>query len=335
MGQVDATGAEPNAVDGTSNGATGTNYGVYGTDASASGYGGYFTNTNSGDSLLTEKGTVILGAGGTAFSDMGTCSVSSFTPSTGNTNVTCTGVPASTSVAVTCSASAPFSTLTGNGLISRATGTASQIAVSILLANTTAVTLKCAWVQPAYGYFVMSKTTYTGNLGGDSGADAKCLTDLTTNTGWKGYTDANARGLLTSSHVHAFGVCTSANGTTNLKSNTQYIFADANNSANGGASFTTNGSGMGPGDSANWFASDHFGADYLYWTNIGTGTGTLWDGTQCMNSAGAACNDFSNGGNGYVGPLGEFANGNTGTNRWESATPLCNTTQHLVCYVNP
>ena len=54
------------------------------------------------------------------------------------------------------------------------------------------------------GFFVLSKTTYTGNLGDLSGANASCLTDLTTNTGWKGYSTANSRGLLTGAKVFAF-----------------------------------------------------------------------------------------------------------------------------------
>ena len=97
-----------------------------------------------------------------------------------------------------------------------------------------------------YGYFVMSNGTWNGNLGDLSGADSKCLTDLTTNTGWKGYSDANVRGLLTSGNVHAF-LC---NGSTcnNLNASASYLFADANNSGNGGASFTTDGSGVGPND---------------------------------------------------------------------------------------
>jgi hypothetical protein len=42
--------------------------------------------------------------------------------------------------------------------------------------------------SPGSGYFVLTKTTYTGNMGGLAGANANCLTDLTTNTGWFGYT---------------------------------------------------------------------------------------------------------------------------------------------------
>jgi hypothetical protein len=54
------------------------------------------------------------------------------------------------------------------------------------------------------GYFVLSHDTYDGNLGGLSGADAKCLTDLTTHTGWMGYATANSNGQLVASKVHAF-----------------------------------------------------------------------------------------------------------------------------------
>lgn len=60
------------------------------------------------------------------------------------------------------------------------------------------------------GYFVMTNGTWSGNLGGLAGADAKCLSDLTTNTGWMGYADANSRGLLVAAKVHAFICSTSA-----------------------------------------------------------------------------------------------------------------------------
>ena len=192
---------------------------------------------------------------------------------------------------------------------------------------------------PSDGYFVMSKSTWNGNLAGLAGADAKCLTDLTTNTGWHGYGDANARGILTSGHVHAFGVCVSTGGhTNNLSPNTQYFFADTNNSWSGGASFTTNSSGYGPDDSADWSTSSYFGSDYVYWTNIGTGTSTLWDGSQCTNTSGAACADFSYTGTGYNGAFGESKSGYTGSNRWIAPDIYglhCDTTRHLICFVNP
>ena len=116
----------------------------------------------------------------------------------------------------------------------------------------------------------------------------------------------------------------------------QYYFADANNSASGGASFTTNSSGYGPNDSADWSGSSYFGADYQYWTNIGTGTGTVWDGSACTNGSGADCLDFTNGTTSWGALYGESKSGNTGTNRWTSGlTSYCNNTYHLVCFVNP
>jgi hypothetical protein len=73
---------------------------------------------------------------GTAITAMGVCTVASYTPSTATAAKTCTGVPASTAVAVNCSASGAFSTTTANGVYARAN------------ANTNAVTLTCMWVQP-------------------------------------------------------------------------------------------------------------------------------------------------------------------------------------------
>ena len=80
------------------------------------------------------------------------------------------------------------------------------------------------------GYFVMSHDTWTGNLkgaaaSGIAGADAKCLSDLTTYTSWMGYSDANSRGLLDSTHVKAF-VCVSGPTCNNPTASTTYYFAE-------------------------------------------------------------------------------------------------------------
>ena len=53
----------------------------------------------------------------------------------------------------------------------------------------------------------MSYGTWNGNLGGEIGANAKCYSDLTTNTGWMGYSTANSNGQLIVDKVKAF-VCT-------------------------------------------------------------------------------------------------------------------------------
>jgi len=75
---------------------------------------------------LDVAGTVKLGTAGIAFTAMGTCTIASTAISTTPTNYTCTSVPASTSVAVSCSGAAAQS---GSGtLYCRATGTANQVA---------------------------------------------------------------------------------------------------------------------------------------------------------------------------------------------------------------
>ena len=147
-GQTDSTGTGSKGVYGIATGATGSSVGIYGSDASAAGYGGYFTNTNGGLALATGAGYVNLGSAGTPFSAMGACTVASYTPTNTTSNQTCTGVPASTSVAVACSASAAFQTPNSTVIYALATGTASQIAVNLSAANNVAVTLTCMWVQP-------------------------------------------------------------------------------------------------------------------------------------------------------------------------------------------
>jgi hypothetical protein len=105
---------------------------------------------------------------------------------------------------------------------------------------------------------------------GLAGANALCLKELPTNTGWWGYLTAQAAGLLTSTYVTAF-LC--SNSTCNeANANTTYYFASAYDSSAGGGSFTTNSSGLGPNDSLSWVRADHFGGTYL--SNIPTGRGT-------------------------------------------------------------
>ena len=85
--------------------------------------------------------------------------------------------------------------------------------------------------NPASGYIVMSGNTYDGNLGWTTGANALCLSDLTTNTGWQGYSTANSRGLLNSAHVFAF-LCNEST-CTSFSALTTYYFANAGNASAG------------------------------------------------------------------------------------------------------
>ena len=183
------------------------------------------------------------------------------------------------------------------------------------------------------GFFVLTSGTYTGNLGGLSGANSTCLTELTTNTGWKGYSTANGNGQLISGKVKAF-LC-DGSSCNNLTASTTYFFANAGNSAAGGASFTTNSSGFGPGDNADWAAANYFGGTYFYWSMMGgTSSTTLWTGASAINNTNFACNTWSSSSS---GSSGFFANSAaTDYNRWDNNNNYpCNNTYHLICFVNP
>jgi hypothetical protein len=181
------------------------------------------------------------------------------------------------------------------------------------------------------GYFVLSSGTYNGALGGPSGADATCLTELTTNTGWLGYSTANTNGQLVATKVHAF-LCDSAI-CTNLMPATTYLFANAANTS-GGASFTTDSTGLGPGDSANWSGATYFGATYSYWAARNSTSNTQWANTTLITSNfGCPANWTVGTAGGNLGDIGTSAN--TTSARWASGNAACNQTEHLICFVNP
>ena len=183
------------------------------------------------------------------------------------------------------------------------------------------------------GYFVITATTYDGNLGGRIGADAKCLTELgTTSTGWQGYADADSRGLLNpvAGKVHVF---IAGSGTaSNLMPLTTYSFANAGDASAGGASFTTNETGQGPGDSNNWAAANYFSGTYYYWQARAGGTATLW--STGVDGTGLYCSGWTSSSSGASGNLANSAW--TTTNRWNGAfTATCDTKFRLICFVNP
>jgi hypothetical protein len=194
-------------------------------------------------------------------------------------------------------------------------------------------------VPSGHGYFVMSGGTYNGNLGTLSGADATCLTDLTTNTGWKGYSTANSNGQLIAGKVHAF-LCDS--GTcANLMPVTTYYFANAGNSSAGGASFTTDSSGFGPNDSADWSAANYFSGTYYYWSNRKWNSSSQWNSQSASPDLGNAvyfsCSSWTDQyENGVIG-----ISAITDYNRWgdegynSGSGAYCGTSLNLVCFVNP
>lgn len=182
------------------------------------------------------------------------------------------------------------------------------------------------------GYFVLTGTTYNGNLGGLPGADSRCLTELaTTYTTWNGYTDANSRGLLIAAKVKAF-LC---NGTVcnNLMPLTNYYFARANSTTAGGAFFTTDSSGLGPQDAANWSAANYFSGTYSVWSNRATTGGTLWSAATAGAATTNHCTTWSlaSGSGGRYGAVS-----NTTALRWNAGASLtCDNNLSLICFVNP
>lgn len=179
------------------------------------------------------------------------------------------------------------------------------------------------------GYFVLTKSSFAGNAHTTLPEwDSVCLTELTTNTGWKGYSTANSNGQLVASKVYAFA-CEGYAGTqcNNLMPVTTYYFANAGDSSAGGASFTTDSSGDGPNDSADWAAANYFNGPYTYWTwHPQPNTAMAWSET---NNKGYWGIDDST--NAEVGAAG-YTNGN----RWTSTTAnFSNGSYPIICYVDP
>lgn len=182
-----------------------------------------------------------------------------------------------------------------------------------------------------HGYFVLSNGTFNGNLGYQAGADADCLSDLTTHTGWIGYSTANSNGQLVADKVHAF-LCEENFGDCmgNLMPLTTYYFANAGSGGAGGASMTTDSNGFGPNDSANWSGSTYFNGTYTYWTGRNYISATQW---HYISQGGNVCSDWTDNSSGDAGQTGTSAA--TDNNRWNNGSPTCDQTYHLICYVNP
>lgn len=109
--------------------------------SSTNGYVGI--GTTGPGAKLDVAGNVKLGTTGTAFTASGVCTAASTAYTAGTpVNFTCTGVPASTSVAVNCS---PSAALAGY-VTARSTGTVNQIAITIGVSAT--YTMTCMWMAP-------------------------------------------------------------------------------------------------------------------------------------------------------------------------------------------
>lgn len=182
------------------------------------------------------------------------------------------------------------------------------------------------------GYLVLSYGTHNGNLGLQSGADATCLTDITTHTGWMGYSTANSNGQLVADKVHAF-LCEGSYSPCNisLMPLTTYYFANAANSAAGGASITTDLNGIGPLDNANWGAANYFSGTYMFWSDRFVTDSAHWQDIAWQS---ANCADWSDGTSGSTAFIGISTE--TDSARWGDQSYIpCNQTFHLLCVVDP
>lgn len=203
--------------------------------------------------------------------------------------------------------------------------TGTPVAVSAIVGTLTRSWSVGTVVATGGGYFVLTDATYTGNMGGLSGANSSCLSELTAKN-WSGKLNAT----LSSTKVKAF-LCSSST-CQNPTASTTYRFANAADPYLGGATFTSDATGAGPGDTTNWTANDKFGMSALYHTGRDAGTSTLWPTTGGIS----ACADWTNASYTSVA-MGRAEN--TGTGRWTPQAldfaQFCIGARKLICLVNP
>lgn len=95
----------------------------------------------------TGKITIGAGSGGTAFANMGVCTVGSQIISTTATNYTCTGMPALTAIAVHCTPDSNFSS-PNTIVFCRSSGAGNQVNCYTSIANSNLLSFTCMWIQP-------------------------------------------------------------------------------------------------------------------------------------------------------------------------------------------
>jgi hypothetical protein len=174
------------------------------------------------------------------------------------------------------------------------------------------------------GFFVLTEATWTGILGGLTGANQKCLTELQTKN-WLGKNKAT----LGTDNVKAF-LCDNSVCQDPL-SDATYRFARAGVLNSGGATFATDYYARGPRNTAAWSTSEYFGVGGNYWAGRRENfSSSLW-GILQPGSAGGSCSNWSDtGGTGGVG-----SPGNTDQQRWNAGDHGCANTYRLLCMVHP
>lgn len=177
------------------------------------------------------------------------------------------------------------------------------------------------------GFLVLTAGTWDANLGGLTGANAKCLSDLTAND-WLGKATAVANGQLTSSKVEAFiwyvpGDTPYRNFS--LPDQTTYYVAVSGNPAVGGANMTSYNNGWGTiclPYACNEGTPQFSGANYF------NGYFRFWYGNKFSYSTGEhSCSSWTSNSAASTG----YYRDSTQTNGYIG----CDTLQHLICIVHP
>jgi hypothetical protein len=170
------------------------------------------------------------------------------------------------------------------------------------------------------GYFVRTDGSYNGNLGGLSGADATCLSELQTYD-WKGKSNA---GTLTAARVKAW-LCDSSTCNDFVPGNI-YIMAKANSPTSGGSALYVAADGSSPGDGGNWNGPYQL-TSATYWTGRGSISNFFWALTPDADT----CSDWSTtSGNGM-----RARSYSSGSGRWSDGILACSNSQELLCMVHP
>jgi hypothetical protein len=170
------------------------------------------------------------------------------------------------------------------------------------------------------GYLVRTDDDYNGNLGGLSGADAICLSELQTYD-WKGKSEA---GTLTSGRVKAW-LCDSST-CNDFVPDSIYIMAKADSTTTGGEALYVAADGSGPNDGAYWNGGSQL-TGATYWTGRSSISNFLWG----LTPDGDTCSDWST--TSGEGMRGLSYIGNDG--RWSDGILACSNTQELLCMVHP
>lgn len=178
-------------------------------------------------------------------------------------------------------------------------------------------------------HVVMTNGTFNGNLGGLAGANEKCLADLTAND-WMGKSGANLHSRSVKALLCDGDFCQG------LNTMTTYAYARSGSPATGGATFSSGFTGMGPNDSTNWTGATRFGITANWWSNRQDpdDSDTIWGNTVDTGTDNENCVNWTSSSSGNGGRYG--STNSTNRTRWTTGNELaCNTSQRLICIVNP